>query len=252
MSPLISYQITESDLNYTIRYTKETVDKAFLPLIDEIVRAFSKHIRLPYLLGISGPPGCGKSSISAIFQILLCKMGIDTYILPLDGFHLSNEELQKRETVFKNRPISLYEIKGAKETYDVEKLIILMEKLREGANFYWPVYSRNTHDPVDRGIYVKKSNAIYIIEGNYLFLNCEPWNILLPFFNKKIFISSKKRLLKKRVIWRKRFGGFSKKEARSHYRDCDSLNIDEVLKKSKDYDYMLIQNGKYRYKLKSS
>jgi len=51
------------------------------------------------------------------------------------------------------------------------------------------------------------------------------------------------------VIKRKQRGGFTKKEARNHYRQSDSYNITEVLDLSCGYDYLLLQKGRYRYVL---
>jgi pantothenate kinase len=124
-----------------------------------------------------------------------------------------------------------------------------MAKLLSGNSLYWPLYSRNTHNPVEKGIFINNKNALYIVEGNYLLLNSIPWNDLKKYFNQSVFISSKKRYLRKRLIQRKQRGGFSRFDAIRHYRDCDSENIDEVLGFSSEYDFLLTQNGLYRYTL---
>ena len=125
-----------------------------------------------------------------------------------------------------------------------------MAKLLSRNSFHWPLYSRNTHNPVEKGILLDSENALYIVEGNYLLLNFMPWNNLKKYFHKSIFISSKKRFLRKRLIQRKKRGGFSRFEAIRHYRDCDSENIDEVLEFSSGYDFLLTQRGAYRYTLR--
>lgn len=248
MNRKMVYNITEADFKHKIIYTAKTIDESFEPIADEIAEEHSnkKH---PYCIGISGPPGSGKSSISALLHRLFHDRGIESQVLPLDGFHLKNEELKKRKVWFKNRLVSLYEIKGSKESYDVKSLLKHLERLKQDKNFYWPIYSRQLHDPIKDGIYIENKDAIYILEGNYLLLDLNPWNSIPRYFDKKVFIKSPKLLLKKRIIKRKNRGGYSKREAKEHYRFCDSHNIDEVLRYSRGYDYLLIQKGRYNYTL---
>jgi pantothenate kinase len=245
----LSYNIVESKKQSTVRYTKKTVRKSFLALIHTMKCDYEKLQTKPYILGVAGPPGCGKSTVSSLFKILLEDQGIETHVLPLDGFHLEDGELKKRKLVVGGCSTSLYERKGAKQTYNVDRLIHLIGKLKSGMSFYWPLYSRSTHNPVEKGIAIEKSDAIYIVEGNYLFLDCEPWNALGKYFDRKLFISSKKMFLRRRIIKRKRDGGFSKTYAKRHYKVCDSTNIDEVLSSSSGYQHLLIQRGSHRYTL---
>jgi pantothenate kinase len=245
------YEIIESDRQSTVQYTKKTVQESFIPLINTIIHHYEKSQTKPYTLALAGPPGCGKSAVSSIFKILLEAQGIVTYVLPLDGFHFNDEELKKMKTMRRNRPIALYERKGAKETYRVEHLVDLLAVLKSGQNLHWPIYSRSTHNPVEKGIFINNKDAIYIVEGNYLLLDCNPWNTLRKYFNRKIFISSKKRFLRKRIRQRKKKGGFSSAYARRHYRECDSENIDEVMTSSSGYDFLLTQRGAHRYTFSS-
>ena len=249
MTHLLSFNVIESGLRYTVKFTQKTTREAFLPLVEIILNDFFLRPACPYYLAVSGPPGSGKSTISAVFQHFFIKKMINTFVLPLDGFHMKNEDLKKKTTYIAGNPVSLYDIKGAKETYDTENLFICMNLLKSGKNFFWPVYSRNTHNPVEKGIYVERKKAIYIIEGNYLFLDRAPWNKLNSYFNRKIFISSSEHFLKKRIIKRKKAGGFSGREALRHYKMSDRRNISEVLKCSKGYDYLLEQEKDYEYRL---
>lgn len=252
MGRYINFKTSDSGFDYTIKYSKNTIEKYFIPFIEELADEFVGKGSIIYTLGIAGPPGCGKSAISSIFQLLLKERGISSFILPLDGFHLRNEELHKRKITLQNSTYSLYEIKGAKETYDVNRLVEAMNKLKAREHFFWPVYLRTVHEPVDEGIYISNQNAVYIIEGNYLFLTVSPWSTLSEFFNKRVFIVPRRRFLKQKIIRRKCRGGYSKKEAMEHYRRSDLRNIREVLTRSDGYDYEIRQRGKYSYILKKS
>ncbi|MFW6138587.1 MAG: AAA family ATPase [Spirochaetota bacterium] len=243
------FPIVESSLEQKVFYTRETVKNTFLPLVEDILHDFEQKGLGAYCVGIAGPPGCGKSSISSVLQKIFLEKGIILQVLPLDGFHLSSQGLKSRRIVYKGRSIPLYWIKGAKETYDTRKLLRFMNKLKTQQEFYWPVYSRQIHDPVEKGIAIHKNNRLFIVEGNYLFLDEPPWSLLSCFFEKGILITSKKRILKKRIIKRKTRGGYSKREARSHYRFCDRRNIREVLEHSAGYNYLIQHSGNYSYRL---
>ncbi|HEB30300.1 MAG TPA: hypothetical protein ENI15_05415 [Spirochaetes bacterium] len=252
-------KIVDSKVDYTVKYTKKTITNSFIPLTVEISRLFHGNKIGCTIIGISGPPGSGKSSISAVFRQMLSKKGIEPVILPIDGFHFKNEKLKKMTPAvchvagkeLKNN-MTLYQKKGAKETYDTKYLLSCMKKLKNLKEFYWPVYSRKIHEPVSEGIFISDQKALYIVEGNYLFLRTNPWCELARFLDLKIFISSREGLVKKRIIKRKKRGGFSRKEALDHFRRSDSLNIDEVLNCSAGYDYTLEQKRRFYYVLRKN
>ena len=246
----VYYHISESGFDYTIQYKSKTIKEFFVPFIEELFKIFIKNKKEILIVGIAGPPGSGKSTISALFKKLLKEKDVTSFILPLDGFHLKNKELKEKKISYNNRVVSLYEKKGAKETYDAEKLLECMKKLREKRNFYWPVYLRTTHEPLEKGIYLSEWNSVFIIEGNYLFIGEHPWKRLMNFFDIKIFIRPKKHFLKKRIVHRKYKGGYAKKEAHKHFRLTDSVNIQEVLNLSKGYQYVIEQKGKFSYTLR--
>ncbi len=249
MSRFETYTINESGLTCTIKYTKKSIQEAFIPLAQMIIEDFQKRRNGRYILCIAGPPGCGKSSTAKLSQLFIDERGIDAHVLPLDGFHLKNSELKKKTALIDGEEVFLHSIKGAKETYDTQKLFDCMKKLSRGDSFFWPVYSRTTHDPVEKGAHIGGNHSIYIIEGNYLLLSEHPWNLLQQYFNKRIFIASKQHILRPRVIRRKRMGGISRKTARRHYRISDRRNIQEVLDSSGGYDFLLTQRSRYRYDL---
>ncbi len=244
----VSFEIVDSDLHLSIGYTEKTLRKTFPAVVDRIVESCIRRSNTRPVVAIAGPPGSGKSSIALVLQGFLKKRHLNALVLPLDGFHRKNSDLMAHTTRIGKMKVSLYDIKGAKETYNTPHLMECMEKLRSGEVFYWPLYSRSLHEPVEKGILVNGEVDLYIVEGNYLLLKSEPWNRLSPHFCLKIFIRSRKRFLKRGIISRKMKGGFSRIEARKHYLFSDRRNIDEVLADSTGYDCMLIQKGRYNYR----
>ncbi len=252
-------KIVDSEVDYTVKYTKKTIKNSFIPLTVEISRLFHENKMGCTIIGISGPPGSGKSSICAVLRRMLVQKGIDPVILPIDGFHFKNEKLKKMTAAVcagpvegMNNSMTLYQRKGAKETYDTKNMLSCIKKLKTRKAFYWPVYSRKINEPVAEGIFISDKKALYIVEGNYLFLKTRLWGELARFLDLKIFISSREGLVRKRIIKRKKRGGFSRKEAIEHFHRSDSLNIDEVLNCSTGYDYTLEQKRRFHYILREN
>jgi pantothenate kinase len=266
MCVLQRFFVKDADFDQTVTFTRRTVKKVFHPLVEGIsaearahaaracgARAHSKRPgRDRYLLALAGPPGCGKSTVGALLCRLFTQKGVRALVLPLDGFHLKNEELKRRRIKAGDGDISLYERKGAKESYDAERLLRSVSGLRAGDPVAWPVYSRALHEPVEEGVPVREGGCICIIEGNYLLLDIEPWNRLRALFDKRILILGKRSLMRKRIVSRKIRGGFSRREAEAHFRRSDALNIAEVIERSAGYDLRMTQRGRYGFSLRGA
>ena len=71
------------------------------------------------LLGIAGPPGCGKSSLSAR---IAAHFGPEAAILPMDGFHLANHVLDA---------LDRRQRKGAEDTFDSAGFAALVQRVAQ-------------------------------------------------------------------------------------------------------------------------
>lgn len=240
------FRVSDAGLAYEARFTGKTVRDALLPLTGRI-RAVSERGDTRALVCVSGPPGSGKSTIAHTLVSLLVSSGRPARVLPLDGFHLTNRELESRFTVMNGEKVPLARIKGAPETYDTERLLRDVRRLRRGDTFRWPAYSRKTHEPVDRGPPIDHT-SVYIFEGNYLLLDEEPWRSLRDMYDFSLFIVPIRRVLKKRILSRKMRGGYSRRQARRHFETSDRRNIDRVLGHSCGWDAVLVQTGRYAFR----
>jgi len=72
------------------------------------------------LIGISGAPGAGKSTLAGFLLELLGERGVH---VPMDGFHLADAELARQ---------GLLDRKGAPETFDPLGYAALLGRLRSG------------------------------------------------------------------------------------------------------------------------
>lgn len=251
MSNKIIFLIEESNLKFKLYYTKTSIDKCFRKVSDLILDDFQKSNKQRYVVAVAGPPGCGKSSIAHLLSSLLKKNSkIETIVLPLDGFHYTNDYL--KSTRYRDSSNhTLYDVKGAPESYDTGSYKDKLGKLVKGNEFYWPIYSRKTHNPVEKGIKILKQNAVYIIEGNYLLLDETPWRDFTHNYNIRIYINSKEKFLRKRIIKRKIAGGYNRMESKKHYMVSDRENIKRVLNDSRHYNILITQKRKYHYTFES-
>ncbi|MBB6627181.1 nucleoside/nucleotide kinase family protein [Nocardioides sp. KIGAM211] len=115
------------------------------------------------LLGITGSPGAGKSTLAAALGT-----AYDAAVVPMDGFHLADVELVRR---------GLRDRKGAPETFDAEGYADLLTRLRSrpAHTVMAPMFERGLEQPVAGAIPVPASAGLVVTEGNYLLLERPPW-----------------------------------------------------------------------------
>ncbi|MGB3737529.1 MAG: nucleoside/nucleotide kinase family protein [Ilumatobacter sp.] len=115
-----------------------------------------------FLVGIAGAPGSGKSTLAAQLAGEL-----DAVLVAMDGFHLSNAELDRR---------GVRCIKGAPQTFDADGFVAAVRALRRAeSDLSLPDFDRDLDEPRQDRVRVPASARIVIIEGNYLLLGAAPW-----------------------------------------------------------------------------
>jgi pantothenate kinase len=109
------------------------------------------------LLGITGAPGAGKTTVATA-------LGLP--VVPMDGFHYADVELVRR---------GLLDRKGAPETFDAEGYAALLRRVRAGEeDVVAPMFERDLEQPLAGAIPVPATGTV-VTEGNYLLLDESRW-----------------------------------------------------------------------------
>lgn len=117
------------------------------------------------ILGITGPPGTGKSTLASA---LIDALGSDAVLVGMDGFHLANQELVR---------LGRRERKGAPDTFDVDGYASLLGRLREQreGTIYAPLFDRDLEESIGSAVPVSHDTPLVITEGNYLLFDDFGW-----------------------------------------------------------------------------
>ncbi len=119
------------------------------------------------LIGITGPPGVGKSSVGAL---LAGWLDGSVPVVAMDGFHLAQAVLDEAGTADR---------KGAPHTFDAWGFVALLRRLRHqpvDEIVYAPRFDRHLEEPIGSAVPVHPSDHVVLVEGNYLLLDEPPWD----------------------------------------------------------------------------
>ena len=148
------------------------------PLLDRARALMASGARR--LLGLAGPPGSGKSTLAAR---LVAQLGPLAALVPMDGFHLAQAELER---------LGRADRKGAPDTFDAAGYVSLLRRLRSQApdeTVYAPVFRREIEEPVAGAIPVPPQVRLVVTEGNYLLLD-GPWAPVRGLLDQSWFVAT--------------------------------------------------------------
>lgn len=135
-----------------------------LPALVTAVRRLHADAGRRVIIGVTGPPGTGKTTLAAA---LVAELGADAVLVGMDGFHLADIELGR---------LGRRDRKGAPDTFDTDGYIALLRRLRHGGELvYAPMFDRALEEPVGSAVPVPAEVPIVVTEGNYLLLADGGW-----------------------------------------------------------------------------
>ncbi|MGJ7537297.1 MULTISPECIES: nucleoside/nucleotide kinase family protein [unclassified Variovorax] len=168
------------------------------------------------LLGLVGAPGAGKSTVA---EALRRSLGDRAQVVPMDGFHLANVELQR---------LGRSGRKGAPDTFDSAGYVALLQRLREqrpdGDIVYAPEFRREIEEPIAGAIAVLPTTQLVISEGNYLLHDVGPWAGAAAMFDEVWYVDIDDAVREERLVRRHQQFGRSAEEALAWVASTDAPN----------------------------
>jgi pantothenate kinase len=191
--------------------------EADLPeLIEDARRLASAGARR--ILGLTGPPGAGKSELAAA---LVAALAPEAVLVPMDGFHLASSELVR---------LGRRDRKGAIDTFDAAGYVALLRRLRESVDdvVYAPEFRRDIEEPIACAIPVPRDVPLVVTEGNYLLVAESPWAALAELIDETWYLDPGEDVRIERLIARHIEYGKPPDAARAWSLGTDQRNADLV------------------------
>ena len=172
------------------------------------------------VLGITGPPGAGKSTLAAA---LVAGLAPGTaVVVGMDGFHLSNAVLEARGS--RDR-------KGAIDTFDDAGYAALIDRIagrRPGSPpVYAPEFHREIEEPIAAGVVVQ-DEPLVITEGNYLLAPSGAWPAARGRMAEVWYVDLPDAERLRRLVARHEAFGKPPSDAESWARGTDQRNADLI------------------------
>jgi pantothenate kinase len=178
-----------------------------------------------HVLGFTGAPGAGKSTVA---EQVVAALGPQLAVLvPMDGFHLSNEVLMN---------LGRRERKGAHDTFDAAGYATLMERIRhQGCTtlgdddvIYAPRFRREIEEPIGSCIPIFADIPLIVTEGNYLLLDSGAWPAARACIDQVWYLAPLETVRHERLVRRHEAYGKSHDEAESWASGSDQRNADVI------------------------
>jgi pantothenate kinase len=174
------------------------------------------------IVGLAGPPAAGKSTLATALAAALCQapprgLGDGAAVaVPMDGFHLSNVELDR---------LGLADRKGAPETFDAAGFVHLLGRIRDGCELvYAPAYSRVLHESIGGVIPVFPHARVVVVEGNYLLVSGGAWAGVRPLLDLAIYVEAPQPVRIDSLLRRQRSRGLDSDRAHDWVHRSDEAN----------------------------
>ncbi|NMN99626.1 nucleoside/nucleotide kinase family protein [Gordonia sp. TBRC 11910] len=169
------------------------------------------------ILGITGSPGAGKTTLAGRIVKRLNDSGAHVGYLPMDGFHLANSKLDRRR---------IRDRKGAVDTFDGWGFVGLLRRILVETDHpvYAPSFERTIDEPIAGEIEIPSRTTLVVVEGNYLLLDAEPWSQIPGLLAQTWFCATPESDRLDRLIDRHIRHGRSPEAARTWARTVDGTN----------------------------
>ena len=119
----VSYSVLINGIEVNAVYSRDSIDGIFRPLLRRLTRIQKEKNRRVLAL-LAAPPGAGKSTLLSFLENLAeeDEHSGEVQIIGMDGFHRRQTYLVSRTVIRDGEEIPMSRIKGAPETFELEKL----------------------------------------------------------------------------------------------------------------------------------
>ena len=194
---------------------KEKMIKSFLiPISFWIAKKVEK--KKPFILGLSGGQGSGKTTISSIISIILSKyFKLNVFKISIDDFY----KTRKKRLELSKKVHPLLMVRGVPGTHDINIMLDFFKRIKEKKfkSIKLPRFNKATDDRYNKKLWysVKRRPDVIIFEGWCVGAKAE------QNYTLKTPINSLEKLKDQKIIWRR----FVNKQLKSKYKKLyDQLN----------------------------
>ena len=183
-------------------------------VIDQVQKLLESRVGR-VIVGLTGPPGTGKSTFA---RTLLDAFATTAAGVPMDGFHLSNAQLER---------LGRRTRKGAPDTFDTEGYVTTMRRVaasHHARDVYVPDFDRRLDDPVAAALVVPAEARLVVTEGNYLGMRTGGWTGVRGLLDRLYYLDCPGDVRRGRLLDRHVAGGRSWDEAVAWVSDVDESN----------------------------
>lgn len=196
-----------------------TLDELLSDLATEL-KELADNGHVLRVVGFTGAPGVGKSEAVARLGKLLDGTVLGTQsllagIIPMDGFHKSNEVLQAE---------GLSDYKGRPDTFDVVGYLMALDRAHDAKTVvYAPGYDRQLGQAIAARYKVEREGVV-LTEGNYLALQDGAWSLVREAIDLLIHLEASPEVTQARLVARHTHHGRTPEQALAWVQRVDEPN----------------------------
>jgi pantothenate kinase len=170
------------------------------------------------VLGITGTPGSGKSSVSSA---IVSALGPAAAAVEMDGFHLDDTVLRR---------LGRLERKGAPDTFDVEGYLAQLHRARtqRAGVVYALRFDRGLEASIAGAVPIEVRQRLIVTAGNYLVLARPGWQRVRELLDEVWFVDVDPSVRRERLVNRRVAFGEAYDDALDWVRGVDEVNADLI------------------------
>ncbi|MBI5087907.1 MAG: nucleoside/nucleotide kinase family protein, partial [Actinobacteria bacterium] len=145
-------------------------------------------------------------------------------LLPMDGFHLADDELARRGSLRR---------KGAPDTFDAAGFVAALARVRaRGDDVLVPRFDRDLEAAIAGSIRIEPDAKLVVTEGNYLLLDQQPWPAVAAQLDESWMLRLDDAVRVERLVARHVAHGRSREQAQAWVAEVDEPNAALVIARS--------------------